>query len=353
MTDDGDPLARLSGENTAFLDLHASPATGRPTKAKSLRGEPKPSWKIFSQTGTSLQIPVYQRNYDWGVPQCERLVDDLEALARSDPREHPKHFFGSVVGQPEGSWLWIVIDGQQRLTTVSLLMVAIVHAVRSGDLELSPADGLVANLNNYLLVDSNPHDLKFKLKPVKNDAAAYRALFGPEEDFIASSNVTANYRYFRTRLAKTGLTATEIRDAIERLEVMHLDLEAHDDPQRIFESLNSTGLDLSESDKIRNLVLMNQPSAEQTRLYEQRWNPIEENVDYHTDWFIRWYLTTKTNKSPRESDVFEASKRFVPRSKMSIPDLHRWTAVCAGRTSSSVMWSIPSSCRSSRMRVVA
>ena len=102
---------------------------------------------------------------------------------------------------------------------------------------------------------------------------------------------------------------------------MHLDLEAHDDPQRIFESLNSTGLNLSESDKIRNFVLMNQRLEEQNRLYEQRWNPIEENVDYRTDWFIRWYLTAKTNQTPKSDDVFEAFKRFVQRSEDSVPQI--------------------------------
>src|SRR5690625_4809804 len=102
---------------------------------------------------------------------------------------------------------------------------------------------------------------------------------------------------------------------------MHLDLETHDDPQRIFESLNSTGLSLSEADKIRNLVLMNQKLEEQNRLYEQRWNPIEENVDYRTDWFIRWYLTAKTNQTPKESDVFEVFKRFTKSSKNTIPEI--------------------------------
>src|SRR5699024_8362887 len=133
-------------------------------------------------------------------------------------------------------------------------------------------------VDDYLLVDANPHKLKFKLKQVKNDAAAYMSLFGPEADFIDSSNVTANYRYYRERLRTTELTAYHFWDAISRLEVMHLDLETHDDPQRIFESLNSTGLSLSEADKIRNLVLMNQKLEEQNRLYEQRWNPIEQNV---------------------------------------------------------------------------
>ena len=284
-----------------------------------MRGEAKPLWKIFNQSGTSLDIPVYQRNYDWKQAQCERLFTDLEELAKAERNLHPSHFFGSVVGRPEGSWKWVVIDGQQRLTTVSLLMLAIVHAVRDGDISLGESPELVHNLENYLLVDSDPHQLRFKLKPVKNDAAAYRALFGAEDDFIETSNVTANYRFFRDRLRLSDLSAGEVWNAVSRLQVMHLDLEDHDDPQRIFESLNSTGLNLSESDKIRNLVLMNQEIEEQNRLYEQRWNPIEENVDYRTDWFIRWYLTAKTNKTPKKSDVFEAFKLFVQRSSESVP----------------------------------
>lgn len=287
-----------------------------------MKGQPTEIWQIYNKANSTLEIPVYQRNYDWGTLQCARLFDDLEALAHADRDKQPKHFFGAVVGKSEDSWTWIVIDGQQRLTTISLLILAIAHSVAAGDIEVGKDPELGRKLvDDYLLVDANPNNLKFKLKPVKNDAAAYRALFGPEDDFVDSSNVTANYRYFRERLRKTDLTAYQVWDAVSRLEVMHLDLEAHDDPQRIFESLNSTGLNLSESDKIRNFVLMNQRLEEQNRLYEQRWNPIEENVDYRTDWFIRWYLTAKTNQTPKSDDVFEAFKRFVQRSEDSVPQI--------------------------------
>ncbi|MGO2862079.1 MAG: DUF262 domain-containing protein [Brevibacterium sp.] len=287
-----------------------------------MKGQPTEIWKIYNKSNSTLEIPVYQRNYDWGTQQCARLFDDLEKLSLADPVRHPKHFFGAVVGKSEGSWKWVVIDGQQRLTTISLLMLALTHAAAAE--EINPGDDpeLTRRLvDDFLLVDADPRNLKFKLKPVKNDAAAYKALFGQSADFIEASNVTANYRYFRRRLGDTRLDAQQIWDAICRLEVMHLDLEPHDDPQRIFESLNSTGLDLSEADKIRNFVLMNQTLAEQERLYEDRWNPIEENVDYRTDWFIRWYLTAKTSKTPRESDVFEAFKRFTERSKESVPQI--------------------------------
>ena len=287
-----------------------------------MKGQPTEIWQIYNKANSTLEIPVYQRNYDWGLPQCTRLFDDLETLAHADREKQPKHFFGAVVGKSEDSWTWIVIDGQQRLTTISILILAIAHSVANGEIEVGKDSDLGHKLvDDYLLVDANPNNLKFKLKPVKNDAASYRALFGPEDDFIDSSNITANYRYFRDRLRTTDLTAFQVWDAISRLEVMHLDLEAHDDPQRIFESLNSTGLNLSEADKIRNLVLMNQKLEEQNRLYEQRWNPIEENVDYRTDWFIRWYLTAKTSKTPKESDVFEAFKRFTQRSKDSVPQI--------------------------------
>lgn len=286
-----------------------------------MKGQPTEIWQIYNRGKSTLEIPVYQRNYDWKTAQCARLFDDIESLAQADRQAHPKHFFGAVVGKPEGSFRWIVIDGQQRLTTISLLILAVTHAIRSGDIDADDQD-LGQNLtDDYLLIDGSKRNTKFKLKPVKNDAAAYQALFGPEDDFIDSSNVTANYRYFRERLGKTQLTADRIWDAISRLEVMHLDLEPHDDPQRIFESLNSTGLDLSESDKIRNLVLMNQVIDEQERLYEDRWNPIEVNVDYNTDWFIRWYLVAKTSRTPKEADVFEAFKTYAQRSSESMSEI--------------------------------
>lgn len=295
-----------------------------------MKGQPTEITEIYNKSNFSLVIPVYQRNYDWSTPQCARLFDDLEELAGADRAVQPKHFFGAVVGKSDDFRTWVVIDGQQRLTTVSLLILAIVHALDNGEIALgtNPTDSYTDDedlahdlVENFLLNKSDPSNPKFKLKPVKNDAAAYKALFGPEEDFRDASNVTANYRYFRQRLAATDLTAWKVWDAVTRLEVMHLDLEPHDDPQQIFESLNSTGLNLSESDKIRNLVLMNQGVRKQKRLYEERWNPIEENVDNHTDWFIRWYLTAKTNRTPKEADVFEAFKQYIRRGIASVPEI--------------------------------
>lgn len=283
-----------------------------------MRGSTNPILKSFDGSDNELFIPVYQRNYDWQVKQCERLFQDLEEIIEVDRK---KHFFGAVVGKPETNWTWVVIDGQQRLTTVSILMLALAHSLRDG--EIQSEDKKLGNKieQSYLRIGDDKEETRFKLKPVKDDDKAYRRLFGPEKDFIAASNITANYKYFRQRLASTPLNADQVWDAIQRLEVMHLDLEDFDDAQRIFESLNSTGLELKEADKIRNFVLMGHETKKQTKLYEERWNPVEENTDFETDAFIRWYLTIKTARTPREQDIYEAFKSYVTSRKIASEDI--------------------------------
>ena len=101
-----------------------------------MKGQPTEIWQIYNKANSTLEIPVYQRNYDWGTLQCSRLFDDLETLAYSDREKRPKHFFGAVVGKSEDSWTWIVIDGQQRLTTISILILAIAHAIADEDVEV-------------------------------------------------------------------------------------------------------------------------------------------------------------------------------------------------------------------------
>nr|WP_120492652.1 DUF262 domain-containing protein [Corynebacterium lactis] len=284
-----------------------------------MKGNVVDIYKAFDGADKKLVIPVYQRNYDWTVKQCERLFDDIVDMIEQG---RPKHFFGAVVGDHEDSFTWVVIDGQQRMTTVSLLMLALVHVIEAGDIVESGEEGdsrgssgLARKLvNNYLTIGEGDEQ-KFKLKPVKDDANAYAKLFGPESRFIEESKITANYRYFRQRLKNSKFTAQTLWDkGICQLEVMLLDLEDHDDPQRIFESLNSTGLALKESDKIRNLVLMGLAHKEQNRLYEQFWNPMEINVEFKTDHFVRWYLVAQTAKTPKQGEVFDFFKRFISKS---------------------------------------
>lgn len=300
-----------------------------------MKGYVKEIYKVYGEQDKNLIIPVYQRNYDWKIKQCSRLFDDLENLIREG---RPKHFFGAVVGKADGAWKWIVIDGQQRLTTVSLLMLALSHCI---DREIigCEEDDLAGKIRKSYLVIDDGKEVKFKLKPVKDDDLAYRSLFRDEEYFIESSNVTANYRYLTSRIADTEFSADQLWDAICKLEVMFLDLENHDDPQRIFESLNSTGLALSESDKIRNLVLMGLGNDDQERLYNDFWNRIEKEVDFRTDWFIRWYLVTKTGRTPNEHAVYEAFKAHIDASGAEIEqvlsDMLDYSRYCRAITTAS------------------
>ena len=276
-----------------------------------MRGSVTEIYRLFDGQSRTLHIPVYQRNYDWSTKQCSRLFDDLEAIIVED---RPKHFFGAVVGNPVTSFEWVVIDGQQRLTTVSLLILALTNSAESGTLSFEDPELPGKIRKNYLLLNDGMGEVKVKLKPVKDDNLAYRRLFGPKAEFIETSNLTANYRYFLDRLQRTSLTGDQIWDAVCRLEAMELNLEAHDEPQRIFESLNSTGLALSEGDKIRNLVLMDLKPREQQRLYEDFWNPVEKNIHHRTDWFIRWFLVTTTGKTPNKHEVYDAFKRYLASS---------------------------------------
>ena len=274
-----------------------------------MKGNVKEIYTIFDGVDKELIIPVYQRNYDWGEKQCERLYDDLVDVVRHD-RE--KHFFGAVVGKPDTGFQWVVIDGQQRLTTTSLLMLALSNALRDGSVtSADPALGQKIR-RNYLVGndDFGAGETKLKLKPVKDDLKAYQQLLLGQEP-TEGSTITANYRYFRKRIAQAELTGDELWEAIMRLEAMILDLESHDEPQRIFESLNSTGKELKESDKIRNLVLMGLPAKKQTVLYEQFWNPIEHNVHFDTDAFVRLYLVSRTRRTPRFDQVYEAFRSFL------------------------------------------
>ncbi|BCN43449.1 DUF262 domain-containing protein [Prescottella equi] len=282
-----------------------------------MKGSIRRITELFDGNSKHLLIPVYQRNYDWKLKHCARLFDDLIEIVRQD-RE--SHFFGAIVSHPETSFTSVVIDGQQRLTTTSLLMLALVRSLEDGTVS-SQNPNLASDIRDSFLVLKDKHDaVKFKLKPVKNDNDAYSRLLRGDTP-IESSTVTANYRYFRERIAAGELDGDQIWEAIFRLQVMALDLEKQDDPQRIFESINSTGLELSEADKIRNVVLMHQPSHEQEDLYENYWNRIEQAVDYRTDWFIRFYLVSKTGKTPRQDAVYEAFRDYQKNAKASTRDI--------------------------------
>ncbi len=267
--------------------------------------------KYMDGSGKRFVIPVYQRNYDWGTVHCKRLYDDLVKIIKND-RE--SHFFGSLVSvyNPEGdNEEFLVIDGQQRLTTVSLLFLAMYDIMEEGI--LIPEKKILPEkiLESYLIDKYQPEDTRIKLKAVKDDRDAFERLFGEEVDYIRGSNLTENYRYFYDRIQKQEITIDQLYDAICNLEIINVTLSHEDDPQLIFESLNSTGLDLSEGDKIRNFMLMGLPTKEQDDYYEKYWNKIEVCTKYGVSAFVRDYLSIKQQVIPSQKKIYADFREYV------------------------------------------
>lgn len=287
-------------------------------------------------------IPVYQRNYDWKTENCKQLYDDLVKIIKGHRKSH---FFGSLVSvyNPEGhNEEFLIIDGQQRLTTVSLLFLAMYNLIDKGVVK-SEADNLKQRIFEEYLVDKwKPEDTRIKLKPVKNDQKAFGKLFSDPEEYVRESNITVNYDYFYERIQKQEITIDQLYDAICCLEIINIKLDMDDNPQLIFESLNSTGLDLSEGDKIRNYILMGLPSKEQEEYYEKYWNKIEKRTKYDVSAFIRDYLSVKQQAIPQQKKIYVTFKDFVDLGKLETESLlsemfayaKRYKTLLDGNTSS-------------------
>lgn len=256
-------------------------------------------------------IPVYQRNYDWKMEHCKQLYDDLVKIIRQNRKSH---FFGSIVSvQSESGTMeeFLIIDGQQRLTTISLLLLAIYHLLSSGKMVSRDHQLTDKILKKYLIDEYEPEEKRIKLKPIKNDQKAFGILFDQDEEYMPDSNLTINYRYFYDRIQHGELDIDELFDAICKLEIINISLNHEDNPQLIFESLNSTGLNLSEGDKIRNYILMGLPNDQQTKFYEKYWNRIESYTDYDVSSFVRDYLSIKQQSTPNMNSVYPTFKKYV------------------------------------------
>ena len=258
---------------------------------------------------TRFVIPVYQRNYDWKPENCGRLFDDLVEVAKTGRKEH---FFGSIVSQtPRGTR--VVIDGQQRITTVFLLLAAIRAQLKAGAITADDKE-LAEDIEDYYLLDKkHKKEQKLRLKLVKSDGEAFKEILDEKEDeYIQGSNVTQNFLYFCGRLAgMDDVSVDDLVQAIKSLCVIDIKLNEADDAQLIFGSLNSTGLDLSEADKIRNHVLMNLDQERQESYYEDFWNKIELNTDYEVSEYIRLYLAARQGKTPAIKRVYPAFRAYA------------------------------------------
>ena len=256
-------------------------------------------------------IPVYQRNYDWKRENCKQLFDDLVNLV---VKKKTSHFFGCIVSYAQTRNEVVLIDGQQRVTTVSLIMIAMINAIKAG--EITPEDPTLLNqIEDYIIDRYIKEERKIRLKPFRQDCEAFdRLIYKKGDDFVADSKVTINYRYFYDRIVnEKSITVDELFEAIENLTIIDIELEPQhgDDPQLIFESLNSTGLDLTESDKIRNFILMGLNSNVQEHFYDAYWNRIEKICGDDLDGFVRNYLTIKTGQIPNIRTIYAAFKDYV------------------------------------------
>lgn len=266
-------------------------------------------------------IPVYQRKYNWKLDNCRRLYDDLKKIVQ-DNRD--SHFFGSIVSSvvPNGSKIeYHIIDGQQRLTTVTLLLLAIRNLIAQKKI-FSNEGRLDEQINQRFLISPwAKEDDQIKLRPVKSDREALARLFGEEEDYDPASSLTLNYRFFCEQLLKNEIPVDALYGAIGKLEIISITLDQGDNAQLIFESLNSTGLALTEGDKIRNYILMGQSPKEQSKLYDTYWTAIECCTNNDVSGFIRDYLSVKQQVTPTISNVYCAFKEYAENIQIPIDAL--------------------------------
>ena len=274
----------------------------------------------FLKQSPQFIVPIYQRTYSWTEIQCQQLWDDIDRAGSRD--DITAHFIGSIVYVAEGlsqvsqQAPLLVIDGQQRLTTVLLLIKALAQAL--GDDE--PVDGFSApKLNQYYLTNHlEKADRYFKLLLSQTDNLSFKAIIRdtpqPSEPSLC---VTQNFALFNKLLRDTSKSdlATVCR-GLGKLVLVDITLDRRqDNAQRIFESMNSTGKELSQADLIRNFVLMGLEQQSQTNLYNDYWRPMEQDFGQEADGtqfdsFMRHYLTVRTGKIPRKDKVYKAFQNY-------------------------------------------
>lgn len=266
-------------------------------------------YDIIDQNKIQYSIPVYQRNYDWTKTQCEKLLNDILECART----RQLHFVGSIVNAqvPTNNKIfrYVIVDGQQRITTIFLLLKAL-YDCSDSELDKEKINNWIFNEDKYGELDLSD-ETKLKLKPIKSDNIQLNLLIKNKYDEMdKSSNIYRNYEYFKNQVLKIidkELSVREICDGIESLICAIINLEPSDKPQEVFESINSTGQPLTISDLIRNFVLMTDEN--QDSLYENYWVKIEEKISKELmPSFVIDYLNFKLDRIIREVDAYESFK---------------------------------------------
>ena len=278
-------------------------------------------YEFITKSNIRFVIPVYQRNYDWTDKHCKILLNDIKEVGK----KNKKHFIGSIVYVNDdivpitkGKEL-IIVDGQQRLTTIILIYLRLYKlADKLNDKALKEEIFELCLINKHAKVKNEEE--KIKLKPTENNDKALKHIYKSSSiNFKGKSNIIDNYIFFEKNITENNYK--EVLSGLENLIFVDMALGKDDDPQRIFESLNSTGLDLSQGDLIRNYILMKLNSQQQIEIYENYWEYIEKdakdeslNKDMVSD-FIRDFMTSEYGKIPNKNRVYEEFKE-----KYSIDD---------------------------------
>lgn len=269
-----------------------------------------PLYQFLEGASKSFIIPVYQRDYAWTKQNCQKLWDDIVDLCQNNRNDH---FLGTLVTVGKGMEEFTVIDGQQRLTTISILIKALHSYIQEHPEKDSSGQNLTEQLQDFLINKySVEQSEKIRLKPNKQDRAYFESLFADTEDTLkADSNIVSNYQFFLRKIQSEEISPVELFTAFKRLTIVWIDLHREqDDPQLIFESLNSTGVDLTPGDLIRNYILMDLAPEEQEMIYKQYWVPIEQNTGNIAE-FVKHFLNYSIQKSITWREIYEYFKKYA------------------------------------------
>lgn len=285
----------------------------------------------FLKKSPQFVIPIYQRTYSWTERECRQLWDDI--IRAGSNNSISAHFVGSIVYIEKGLYQvssqspLLVIDGQQRLTTVTLILSALAKKLDGIDeSRREPLDGFSPRkIRNYFLLNPEEEgERNYKLILSQTDKASLTALVGGHEQPKEKSlRINENYELFGSLIESQKDDIEVICKGLAKLVVVDIALSRdQDNPQLIFESMNSTGRELSQADLIRNFILMGLEPTLQTRLYENYWRPMEidfgqEAYGTHFDSFMRHYLTVKTSEIPNVREVYDAFKVYSRTTEVS------------------------------------
>ena len=282
----------------------------------------------FLQEPKQFFVPIFQRRYSWEEKNCQQLWDDVLRVGKDNQIKH--HFLGSIVYMEQELQTigtiprYLVIDGQQRLTTLSLLLSALSRAIKEEDNEIGITSKKLSNY--YLFNDQEEGALRYKQLLTQSDAETLIHLL--ENRDLSLTNVSPllveSYEFFEKKIKEVDLKT--VYKGLQKLMIVSVALDRTvDNPQLIFESLNSTGISLSQADLIRNYVLMGQDLEFQKKLYEGYWFPMERlfgKKEYiaRFDRFMRDYLTLKMRLIPKLQNIYEAFKAQYPNYKIGDPE---------------------------------